>query len=205
MRTMQTILGCGYFRRLPGSPALHAGLILAATAWLAGCASAPAKSQSMIDDQANFDEYKTFGWLAPASADGGNAPASIVDTRIRAAITTEMQRKAYVAAPAGVTADLLLDYEAARTDKVKSNPFRIGIGVGSFGGGVGGSVSTSTSSIKNVSEGSLVIYAVDSARNAEVWRSRVSRELGKDAVSSEVIQSVVREVLSDFPTRTVTQ
>ncbi len=205
MTTLQTILGFGFLGRLLRSPVLHAGLVLAATALLAGCASAPAKSQSMIDEKANFNDYKTFGWLTPVSADGDNEPVSLVDTRIRAAITTEMRRKAYVEALAGVTADLLLDYEAARVEKVKSNPFRIGIGIGSYGSGGGGSVSTSTSGVKNVSEGSLVIYAVDSARNAEVWRSGVSQELGKGIAGPEVIQSVVTEVLNDFPARTVTQ
>ncbi len=201
MTALQTILGFGFFRRLLRSPVLHAGLVLTATALLASCASAPVKTESMIDEQANFNDYKTFGWLKPVSTGGDNAPVSIVETGIRAAITTEMRRKAYVEPLAGLTADLLLDYEAARIEKVKSSPFRIGIGVGSFGSSGGGSISTSTSGVKNISEGSLVIYAIDSARNAEVWRSRVSQELGKDAVSHEVIQGVVAEALSDFPTR----
>ena len=183
------------------SPALHAGLVLAATALLAGCASAPAESQSMIDETANFDDYKTFGWLTHVG--DGNEPQSIVDTHIRAAITTDLLHKAYVEALAGATADLLIDYEAARVEKVKSSPFRVGIGVGSYGSHGGGSISTSTSGTKNISEGSLVIYAVDSARNAEVWRSQISQELGKGTASPEVIQSVVTEVLSDFPSHVV--
>ena len=129
---------------------------------------------------------------------------SLVDSNIRAAITTEMQRKGYVEVPEGAAPDLLIDYEAARVEKVKSRPLRIGIGVGSYGSGGGGSVSTSTAGVKNVSEGSLVILAIDAARNAEVWRSRVSRELGKGTVNAEVVQSVVAEVLGDFPARAAT-
>lgn len=158
----------------------------------------------MIDQQANFGDYKTFSWRANSSAEGASEPMSLVDSSIRAAITTEMQRKGYVEAPAGSTGDLLIDFEAARTEKVKSNPFRIGVGVGGYGSGVGGSVSTSTPSVKNISEGSLVIHAIDPVRNSEVWRSRVSRELGKGSVNPDVVQSVVSEVLSDFPTRTAT-
>ena len=205
MTTLQTNPGFGMSRQLLRSTVfVTTSLVLAATALLAGCASAPEKSEPMIDKRANFDDFKTFGWLPYATTDDYDQPVSLMDTNIRAAITTEMRRKGYVEAPEGSAADLLFDYEAARTEKVKNSPFRIGIGVGSFGSRGGGSVSASTPSVKNVIEGSLVIHAVDAARDAEVWRSRVSRELGKGAVSPEVIQSVVAEVLSDFPARTST-
>jgi hypothetical protein len=116
-----------------------------------------------------------------------------------------MLRKGYVEALAGSTADLLLDYQAARTETVKNKPFSVGIGVGSYGSSGGGSISTRTSSVENVTEGSLVISAVDSARNAEVWRSAVSRELGKEPASSDIIQEVVTEVFSDFPAKAGSQ
>ena len=176
-------------------------VVLTVTALIAGCTTAPAEPKSMIDEQANFASYETFGWLEYEGAE----PLSIVDTRIRAAITAEMLRKGYVEALAGATADLLLDYQAARAEKVKSKPFSIGIGVGSYGSSGGGSISTRTSSVENVIEGSLVINAVDSARNAEVWRSAVSRELGNEPADSDIIQEVVTEVFGDFPSRTAPQ
>lgn len=202
MKTVQTFPGfriCGYVLR---SPVALASLALAATALAAGCASAPAPSKPMIDQQVDFSEYTTFGWYTETSADDPGEPRPLLDTTIREAIAKEMQRKGYVEAPAGSAADLLIDYQAARTETVKSSPFRIGIGVGSYGSSGGASVSTSTSGVKNVSEGSLVIHAIDPARNAEVWRSRISRELGKGNVTPELVQSVVAEVLSDFPART---
>lgn len=156
----------------------------------------------MLDPQADFGAYATFGWHADSSAEGSSGPMSLVDTNIRAAIVTEMQRKGYVEAPSGSAADLLLDYEVARAEKLKSRPFRIGLGVGSYGSSGGASVSTGTSGVKNVIEGSLVVHAIDPTRNAEVWRSQVSRELGKGNVGPEVIQSAVAEVFSDFPART---
>ncbi|HEX5787201.1 MAG TPA: DUF4136 domain-containing protein [Woeseiaceae bacterium] len=159
----------------------------------------------MLDPQADFSSYTTFGWHTDSGADGSGEPMSLVDTHIRAAIVTEMQRKGYVEAPAGSAADLLLDYEAARTEKTKSSPFRIGVGVGSYGSSGGASVGTSTSGVRNVSEGSLVVHAIDRARNVEVWRSRVSRELGKGNVEPEDIRSAVTEVFSDFPARTPAQ
>lgn len=176
-------------------------IVLAATTVIAGCATAPAEPESMIDERANFASYETFGWLEYEGAE----PLSIVDTRIRAAITAEMLGKGYVEALAGATADLLLDYQAARAEKVKNKPFSVGFGVGSYGSSGGGSISTRTSSVENVIEGSLVINAIDSARNAEVWRSAISRELGNEPASSDIIQEVVTEVFSDFPARPAMQ
>jgi Domain of unknown function (DUF4136) len=205
MKALDFFMGYGFCRRLRHFPVGVVSLALIAMASAAACTSAPPKSQSMLDPQADFGAYTTFGWRTDATADGSSAPTSVVETQIRAAIASEMQRKGYVEAPSGSAADLLLDYEAARAEKTKSSPFRVGIGVGSYGSSGGASVGTSTSGVKNVSEGSLVVHAIDPVRNAEVWRSRVSRELGKGNVEPEDIQSVVAEVFSDFPARTPAQ
>lgn len=203
MNALDSFLVYGFYRHLRRYPAAVVSLALVAMALAAGCASAPPKSRSMLDPQANFDAYTTWGWRTNSNADG--SPTSLVDTNIRAAIATEMRRKGYIEAPAGSAADLLLDYEAARTEKMKSSPFRIGVGVGSYGSSGGASVSTSTPGVKNVIEGSLVVHAIDTVRNAEVWRSRISRELGNGNVAPEVIRSAVAEVFSDFPARAPAQ
>lgn len=202
MHMLQYIPWPGIQRRLRGSRVSLVGLALVAVALQYGCATAPAKSESMLDPQADFGSYKTFGWHTDPGADGSTEPVSLVDAHIRAAIASEMQRKGYAEAPAGSAADLNIAYEAVRAEKVKSNPFRIGVGVGSYGSGGGGSVIAGSSSVKNVSEGSLVIHVIDRERNAEVWRSRITRELGKGTVEPEVIQRVVAEVFTDFPART---
>lgn len=175
------------------------GITWVSLALLAGCASAPEQPQSMVDPQANFGEYKTFALLADHVADGSEPPMSLADNYIRTAITTEMLSKGYSEVPEGSMPDILIDYEAARAEKVKSKPFRIGIGVGSYGSHGGASIGTSTSGVENISEGSLVIHAIDTARDAEVWRSQISRELGGGAVDSQTIANIVTEVLSDFP------
>jgi len=201
MRMLQTILGFEFFRRLPRSAGLHAGLALAAITLLVGCATAPAEPKSMVDAQANFNDYKTFGWAFQPSPEH---PLQLAEVTIREAITAEMQDKGYVEVAAGATADLLIDYDAARQNTVKNNPVRFGIGVGSYGSHGGASIGTSTSGVKEVTEGSLVIHAVDTARSAEVWRSGISRELGKGTVDSNAIRSIVAEVFSDFPARSAT-
>ncbi len=179
------------------------GYTLGAAIVLAGCASQAPQPTSMRDPQADFSTYKTFGWdeAARTDASGQTQRLSLLESNIRAAIATEMKRKGYEEAAAGSTPDLLVGYEAARAEKVKNNPFRIGVGVGGYGSNAGGSVGVGSPSVKNVSEGTLVIRAIDPARKAEVWQGRLSRELGKGSVEPAVVQSAVAEVFRDFPAR----
>ena len=155
----------------------------------------------MRDPQADFSAFKTFAWNADTNAGKSDQPVSLVDGYIRTAITTELTRKGYVEAATGTTPDLRIEYEAVSAEKIKNNPFRVGIGVGSYGSSGGGSVGVGSPSVKNVKEGTLVIHAIDPARNAEVWRGSASRELGKGNVEPAVVQSVVADMLSDFPAR----
>ncbi len=172
-------------------------LALGTSTLVSGCASSPPQPTSMQHAEADFSAYKTFGW----ESDTSGQPLSLLDQNVRAAIAKEMKGKGYEEAAAGTTPDLLLSYEAARAEKVKSNPFRIGVGVGSYGGSSGGAVGVSSSGVKNVSEGTLVIHAVDPARKAEVWQGRASRELGKGNVEPAVIHSTVAGMMHDLPAR----
>ena len=166
-----------------------------------GCASVPPEPESMRDPQADFSAYKTFALKTDTSAGASGQPVTLVDGYIRKAITAELTRKGYVEAPAGTAADLRIDYEVVRAEKLKNNPFSIGIGVGSYGSNAGGSVGVGSSSVKSVDEGTLVVHVIEPARNAEVWRGRATRELGKGNIEPPAVQGVVVELLSDFPAR----
>jgi hypothetical protein len=180
-----------------------AAVVLGVATLTTGCASQAPQPTSMRDPQANFSTYKTFAFDAKGRTDpaGAQQPLSILDQNIRAAITSEMTARAYSEAPAGTTADLLVAYETAKAETIKNNPFRVGIGVGSWGGNVGGGVSTSTPGAKQVTEGTLVIHAIDQAREAAVWEGRVTRELSKAGADPAVVQGAVAEVFKDFPPR----
>jgi hypothetical protein len=112
-----------------------------------------------------------------------------------------LKGKGYEEAAAGTTPDLLINQETARAESVKSSPFRFGIGVGSMGSNGGASIGASTSGVKNVNEGTLIVRAIDPARKAEVWTGRVSRELGKGGADPVLVRSAVAELLRDFPAR----
>lgn len=176
----------------------------AAATLIVGCASTPSEPHTMREAQADFSAYRTFGWHALAGNEGGGKPASIVDGYIRTAIAGELERKGYVEAPAGTPPDITIAYEGASAEKLKSNPFRIGIGVGSYGSSGGGSVGVGSPGTKKVKEGSLVVHAIDPARETEVWRGSIERELDKDGVQPAVVQSAVSELMRDFPARSAT-
>ena len=174
----------------------------AVAAWLvaAGCASGPPQAYSMQDPQANFGTFKTFTWDAGQDNLVAGEPLTIVNSQIRAAITSELQRKGYAEAVAGAKPDLLLSYETAAAEKIKSNPFRIGIGMGGAGNSGAAGVGVSSPSAKNIREGTLVLRVIDPTRNAEVWNGRVSRELGKDGMPDQaLIQTAVGDLLREFP------
>jgi Domain of unknown function (DUF4136) len=170
-------------------------LLLAVGLVTAGCASPPPKPETMRDPSVNFANFKTFGWTASGTTEATEAPVLLLDTNIRNAITAVMQRKGYVLAPAGTTPDLRIAYETASADKIENNPVRVGIGMGSWGGNVGGS------SIRNYTEGTLVIHAIDSARNAEVWQGRVSGKVTKGSLEPAAINQAVATAMADFPVR----
>lgn len=179
------------------------GLLLTAVILIGGCASSPQPVHVTRDPQANFAALTTFAWDNGPETQASAPPISILDSNIRTAITSELQRKGYAEAIAGTIPQVLLQYETAAAEKIKSNPFSIGIGVGTFGRNGGGGVGVGTSSARNVREGTLVLRIIDPARNAEIWNGRVSRELAKDGPPDQaLIQSAVGELLREFPTRT---
>ena len=176
-------------------------LLLLVALTLAGCSTAPPPVHTMKSPEANFNAFTTFAWGKAKDADA-SAPVTILDSNIRAAITSEFQRKGYAEAAAGTNPDLLLQYETAAAEKTKSNPFRIGIGMGGAGSNGAAGVGVSSASEKNVREGTLVLRVIDPVRNAEVWNGRVSRELAKGGPPDpELIRSAVGELLREFPTR----
>ena len=184
-------------QRLPVRSRRVAGFALLVASLVAGCASAPPAVTSTQDPQVDIGAFATFGWRA---TDANGQPVSIVDSEIRAAITAGLQRKGYQEAAAGATPDMLLQYETGKAEVTKGSPFSIGIGIGSYGSSGGVGVGTSSGGTRNVTEGMLILSVVDTARNAEVWNGRVSRQLGNGgAPNAALVREAVDDLLRDFP------
>ena len=176
---------------------------LIAITLLAGCTTQPPQPQSMRDPAANFTAYRTFGWAATPAPAGTDAPLALLDKNIREAITAEMKRRGYTESQDNP--DLKIAYETAKAEKLENNPVRVGVGVGGWGGNVGGSVGVSSPSVRNFTEGTLVIHAVDAAKNAEVWQGSVSGKLTKGSADASAVRYAVSTAMRDFPSRTSAQ
>ena len=153
----------------------------------------------MRDPGADFAAYRSFGWAPAPGVDAADAPLTLLDRNIRAAIVAEMKRRGYVESQE--SPDLRIAWDTASAEKVESNPVRVGIGVGSWGGSFGGSVNVGSPSVRSYREGTLVIHAIDAARNAEVWQGRVSGRMSKGSVEPAAVNTAVATAMRDFPAR----
>jgi hypothetical protein len=131
--------------------------------------------------------------------DGTDQPLLMLDQNIRRAIAAEMKRRGYT--ESATDPALRITYETASKDVVETNPVRVGVGMGSWGGNVGGSVNVGSPSVRNYREGTLVIHAIDNARNTEVWQGRVSSRISSGSTEAAAITSAVQAAMRDFPAR----
>jgi hypothetical protein len=165
-----------------------------------GCATTTPKPESQIAPDANLAAYSTFGWK-PADAAVADEPLRILDVQIRTAIRAEMIARGYVEAEAETEPQLLVTYELVAVDKVKSSPLRIGIGMGSFGSNVGGSVNVGSPAVRSYREGQLVIRILDAAANRELWFGSIAGNADRSKVDAESVARTVALAMQDFPAR----
>ncbi|MCB1596556.1 MAG: DUF4136 domain-containing protein [Gammaproteobacteria bacterium] len=176
-------------------------LALIVSALLAGGCTSPSSPEraSQTAPDANFAAYRTFGWQPPPAA-GSEEPMRLLDSNIREAIRTEMTRRGYTEAKDDP--DLWIAYETAADERLKSSPFRIGIGVGSFGSNVGGSVNVGSPSVQSYREGRLVIHVVDAAANRELWFGSIAGSMQKGSLEADAVARAVALAMQDLPART---
>jgi len=110
-----------------------------------------------------------------------------------------MRRRGYVESASDP--DLRIAYQTTSQDKVESNPVRVGVGVGSWGGSFGGSVNVGSPSVRNYREGTLVIHAIDAGRQCRgLAGPRVGPD-GQGSLEPAAIAGTVSTAMRDFPAR----
>lgn len=177
-------------------------LLAVLAAFLAGCITpAPPRHESQAAPGVDLTGFATFNLSPPAGAEVADTPLRLLDVNIRDAIRAEMLRRGYREDEANP--DLRIDYETAAEDKLRSSPVRIGIGMGSWGGNVGGSVNMGTSSVESYQEGRLVIHIADARKNQEVWYGTVSGKVDRQKPDAASVARAVALAMEDFPARAV--
>jgi hypothetical protein len=163
---------------------------------LAACASRPKPDWTSAPD-VDIPGYSTFGW----SERPGDLPRGILETQVRAAVRAELIEKGYTEVTEAP--DFLLSYETVEyTSSRDSSPFSVGIGVGSWGSNVGGSVGASvpvggSDAVKL--QHRLTVRAVDPNGNREIWiGTTTSFEQPADAGA---VAKAIAGVMAGFPAR----
>ncbi len=173
---------------------------------LLGCASGGAyQTESTTAPGTDIAAYASFGWL-PASDSAGGAsepPLSIPDANLHNAIRAQLIQKGY--REVEENPDFRVGFETTVHMKEKaSNPVRIGVGMGSWGGNVGGGVSTSvpvgSEGVTTTHETRLTIRAVDQKSNREVWVGSATGDL-QQGLDAGVVEKAVAGTLEAFPAR----
>ncbi len=188
--------------KFPGS-----GSALALLSVLFGCASgAPSNTSSVTAPGADVAAYATFGFpSASESAGAAMPPVSILDANIQEAIRKQLLEKGYREVESNP--DLWIRFETAAyiAEKAsKPSPVRIGVGVGSWGGPVGGGVGTSVpvgrGGAVSAQETRLTIRAVEQEGNREVWVGTSTGEITEN-LDAGAVEKVVAGSMAEFPTK----
>ena len=173
-------------------------LILVAS--VTGCTTASKpEHQSQTDPGTNLAAYNTFGWKSYTGEAVSDEPMRMLDVNIRTAIRAELTKRGYTEAE--TDAQFLVMYDTAAQEKVQSNPFRIGIGVGSWGSGGGGSVNVGSSGVESYRQGTLTIHVIDAEANKEVWYGTVSGQENNKSLDAKAVARAVAIAMQDFPLR----
>lgn len=172
---------------------------------LGGCATGGSpKTDVTTAPGAELTAYATFSVQGAAAPPGeAGPPLSIVDANVRNAIRSRLAQKGY--REVAQQPDLLISFETAAyvAEKV-TNPVRIGLGVGTFGGPVGVGVGTSApvggGKVEGARETRLTIRAIDPTQNQELWVGTTTGIVTQQ-LDTNGADAVVAETLADFPSR----
>jgi hypothetical protein len=171
--------------------------LLVLLAALTACSTPEAPDrQSQTAPDADFSAYSSFSWQPPPPG-SADEPTRLLDTNIRNAIRAEMIRRGYTEVEANP--QLRVAWETAADERVKSSPFRIGIGLGSYGSNMGGSVNMGSSSVQSYREGRLIIHVMDAAANRELWFGSIAGSIEKSRLDADAVARAVALAMQDLP------
>lgn len=160
--------------------------------------------QSDHDPTADFTKYRTYVWLhdeesRPAS-DISGVPSDLIEHRIRAAIQAQLGIKGLKPIEKGERPDLLVRAQLVQRQKVEASgigaSLGVGYGYGPWYGAVGG---PTFPSVRQYTEGTLVIDLIDAGSRRLVWRGIANDATPEPGKSTEQINKVVSETLQKYP------
>lgn len=175
---------------------LRITLFIVSLALLFGCTSS-GQSKPTWESAVGIDipAFKTFGWADALTG----SPNTILEGRITDALRAGLTGKGYLETTD--SPDLLIGYEVMEREVTKQgSPIRLGVGLGSYGSNVGGSVGSSVdvggkTGVLQLNQ--ITVRAMEPGTRKEVWIGNTATfEPQPDAA---LVQKVVTDVLKGFP------
>jgi hypothetical protein len=169
---------------------------------LGGCSAGMQVTQDW-DPDADFSGYRTFGWMPEEEA----RPQSqqLFTARVTAAVENTLTEKGLRLT--STDPDLLVAWDAATEGKQSMTTHGTAYG-GGYGryrrgrGGWGGGISTSTTTVNEWTEGTLIIDLIDTRMDELVYRGTGQAKLHEDLSPEERTANVneaVGKILEKFP------
>ena len=148
---------------------------------------------------ANFAAYKTYAYK-----EGTKVGQPLIDERIVAAITAELALKGF--SKAETNPDVFVVYHVAFDQEKDISTYSSGYagGYGPYGWGWGGGWGGGTTStqVRNIVVGTLVIDIADAKANQVAWRGMGTKEIdtqAKPEKRDKSINNAVKKIFKNYP------
>jgi hypothetical protein len=175
---------------------------LVTAAMLAVFAAVPLLAQKVsydFDKSANFSTFKTY-----AHKDGTKVGQPLIDDRIVAAIDEQMALKGFTKSES--SPDVFVVYHVAFDKQKDISTFSSGYGGGygaygwGWGGGWGGG--TTTTQVRDILIGTLVVDIADAKKNQLAWRGMATKEVqtqAKPEKRDKSITEAMKKIYKNYP------
>jgi Domain of unknown function (DUF4136) len=180
---------------------MHKQLLLAATAVVLTPVLLVAQKVSYdFDKSANFAAFKTY-----AHKDGTKVGQPLIDERIVAAIDTQLAAKGFTKSEANP--DVFVVYHMAFDKEKDISTFSSGYGggYGPYGWGWGGggwAGGTSTTQVRDILIGTLVVDIADAKKGQLAWRGMATKEVNTQAnpeKRDKSINKAMEKIFKKYP------
>jgi len=154
-----------------------------------------------FDKTANFAAFKTY-----ATKEGTPVGQKLIDDRIVAAIDAAMAAKGFT--KAADNPDVVVVYHVAFDKQKDISTFSSGYGGGygpygyGWGGGWGGGMGSTTTQVRDILVGTLVIDMADTKANQLAWRGVGTKEIdtkAKPDKRDKSIKKAVDKIFKNYP------
>jgi Domain of unknown function (DUF4136) len=170
-----------------------AGLI----ALLVPAAAMAQKVSYDYDKSENFAAFKTY-----ALKDGTKVGQPLIDERIVAAIDAEMAAKGFTKSE--TAPDVFVVYHVAfdKQKDISTYSSGYGGGYGPYGWGWGGGMQTSTTQVRDIVVGTLVVDMADAKKGQLAWRGMAVKEVKTQASPEKRDKSIsetMKKIFKNYP------